>query len=266
MANANNIHPTAIIGPKVELGKDITIGPYAVLNGKVIVGDGTSIASHAVVGSDHGFVSLGRNNKIYSSAMVGGPPQDLKFKGEETRLEIGDGNMFREFTTINVGTVTGTGVTKIGNNNLFMAYVHVAHDCKLGSNIAIANTTNFAGHVTVEDNVRIGGVCSFNQFVTVGKYAFIAGAAACGKDIMPFTMAQGLGDYAVSRALNSVGLERAGYSKEEVDNLYLAVRIVLKGSRTIEEALKDIEEKCKPSEHITYLTNFIKKSERGIAR
>lgn len=258
------VHPTAILGPKVELGNDVVIGPYAVLKGKVIVGDGTKIESHAVIGSDHGFVKLGRNNVIYSSAMVGGPPQDLKFKGEETRLEIGDSNQIREFVTINVGTVTGTGLTRIGSNNLLMAYVHVAHDCNIGSNIAIANTTNFAGHVTVQDNVRIGGVCSFNQFVTVGKYAFIAGEAAVNKDIMPFTMAQG--KYAVSRALNSIGLERAGYSKEEVDNLYLAVRMVLKGNRTIEEALKDIEEKCKPSENIQYLVNFIKKSERGIAR
>lgn len=259
-----NIHPTAIIGPKVELGKDVTVGPYSVLKGKVIIGDGTTIESHAVIGSDYGFVTLGKNNKIFSSAMVGGPPQDLKFKGEETRLEIGDSNQIREFVTINVGTVTGTGVTKIGSNNLLMAYVHVAHDCNIGSNIAIANTTNFAGHVTVEDNVRIGGVCSFNQFITVGKYAFIAGDAAVNKDIMPFTMAQG--KYAVSRALNSIGLERAGFSKEEVDNLYLAVRMVLKGSRTVEEALQDIQEKCQPSENIQYLVNFIKKSERGIAR
>lgn len=259
-----NIHPTAIIDKRVELGKDVIVGPYSVLKGKVFIGDGSRIESHVVVGSEHGVVRMGKNNTLYSGAMVGGPPQDLKFKGEETRLEIGDNNQIREFVTINVGTVTGTGITRIGSNNLLMAYVHVAHDCNIGSNIAIANTTNFAGHVTVEDNVRIGGVCSFNQFITVGKFAFIAGDAAVNKDIMPFTMAQG--KYAVSRALNAIGLERAGFSKDEVDNLYLAIRMILKGSRTVEEALHDIQEKCKPSGNIQYLVNFIKKSQRGIAR
>ena len=258
------IHPTAIIDKRVELGKNVSIGPYSVLKGKVFIGDNTRIESHAVIGSESGVVTLGKDNIIFSSAMVGGPPQDLKYKNEETRLEIGDGNQIREFVTINVGTVTGTGITRIGSNNLLMAYVHVAHDCNIGSNIAIANTTNFAGHVTVEDNVRIGGVCSFNQFITIGKYAFIAGDAAVNKDIMPFTMAQG--KYAVSRALNSIGLERAGYSKEEVDNLYLAVRTILKGSRTVEEALEEISTKCVPSENIQYLVSFIKKSQRGIAR
>jgi len=261
---SQQIHPTAIIDKRVELGKDVVIGPYAVLKGKVFVGDGTRIESHAVVGSEYGAVTLGRGNIIFSSAMVGGPPQDLKFKNEETRLEIGDGNQIREFVTINVGTITGTGVTRIGNNNLLMVYVYVAHDCNIGSNIAIANTTNFAGHVTVEDHVRIGGVCSFNQFITIGKYSFIAGDAAVNKDIMPFTIAQG--KYAVSRALNAIGLERAGFSKAEVDNLYLAVRMVLKGNHTVEEALEEIQAKCAPSENIQYLVNFIKKSERGIAR
>jgi UDP-N-acetylglucosamine acyltransferase len=142
--------------------------------------------------------------------------------------------------------------------------VHVAHDCHLGSNIAIANTTNFAGHVTVEDNVRIGGVCSFNQFVRVGKFAFIAGASECNKDIMPFVMAQG--KYAVARATNTVGLERAGFSKDEVDNIYKAIRITTKGGRTIEEALEDIKSECQPSENIEYLVQFIRSSERGIAR
>ena len=135
------------------------------------------IESHVVIGSDHGVVSIGKNNHIFSGAMVGGPPQDLKYKDEDTRLEIGDENAIREFVTINIGTATGAGVTRIANNNLLMAYVHIAHDCQLGSHIAIANTSNFAGHVTVEDYVRIGGVCAFNQFIRVGKYAFIAGEA-----------------------------------------------------------------------------------------
>jgi UDP-N-acetylglucosamine acyltransferase len=259
-----DIHPTAILDKRVELGEGVTIGPYTILKGKVQVGAGTRIESHAVIGSDHGIVSLGQNNHIFSGAMVGGEPQDLKFKGEETRLEIGDNNAIREFVTINVGTATGTGLTKIGSNNLLMAYVHVAHDCRIGSNIAIANTTNFAGHVTVEDNVRIGGVCSFNQFITIGKFSFIAGDSAVNKDVMPFTIAQG--KYAVSRAPNSIGLERAGFAKEDIENIKRAVRIITKGERTIEEALEEIKKECGNSEHIEYLVAFIQKSERGIAR
>lgn len=258
------IHPTAILDKTVELDSGVVIGPYVVIKGKVTIGSGTRVESHAVIGSQHGVVRIGRDNHIFSSAMIGGPPQDLKFKGEETSLELGDRNAIREFVTLNVGTATGTGVTRVGSDNLLMAYVHVAHDCRIGNNIAIANTTNFAGHVTVEDNVRIGGLCAFNQFVTVGKYAFIAGDSAVNKDIMPFTMAQG--KYAVARALNSVGLERAGYSKDEVDNLHKAIRIVTKGGRTIEEAIADIASGCTPSDHINYLVQFIRKSERGIAR
>jgi UDP-N-acetylglucosamine acyltransferase len=259
-----DIHPSAVIDKRVELDEGVSIGPFSVLKGKVMVGRGTRIESHAVIGSEHGVVVLGRGNQISPGAMIGGPPQDLKFKGEETRLEIGDNNMIREFVTINVGTKTGTGVTRIGSDNLLMAYVHVAHDCQIGNNIAIANTSNFAGHVTVEDNVRIGGVCSFNQFITVGKFSFIAGDSAVNKDIMPFTMAQG--KYAVSRATNEVGLERAGFAKEDIENIYKAIRIITKGSRTIEEALKDISTECRSSEHIQYLTDFIKRSKRGIAR
>lgn len=264
MSSSTLIHPTAIIDKSVELDTGVKVGPYSVIKGKVFIGADTVVESHAVIGSEHGIVKMGKKNHIFSGAMVGGPPQDLKYKGEETSLEMGDGNMVREFVTINIGTATGTSVTRIGNNNLLMAYVHVAHDCNLGSNIAIANTSNFAGHVTVEDNVRIGGVCSFNQFITIGKYAFIAGDSAVNKDVMPFTIAQG--KYAVSRAPNSVLLERSGFSKDEIDNIWRAIRIVTKGGRTIEEALADIEKECAPSENIKYLTTFIRKSERGIAR
>jgi UDP-N-acetylglucosamine acyltransferase len=258
------IHPTAILDKTVELDPGVAVGPYAVLKGKVFVGTGTTIESHAVIGSQHGIVKIGRDNHIFSGAMIGGPPQDLKYKNEETRLEIGNGNQIREFVTMNVGTATGTGVTRLGNDNLLMAYVHIAHDCQLGSHIAIANTTNFAGHVTVQDYVRIGGVCSFNQFITIGKYAFIAGDSAVNKDVIPFSIAQG--KYAVSRAANTVLLERSGFPADEIENIYRAIRIVTKGGRTIEEALEDIQKECKPSEHIQYLIQFIRKSERGIAR
>ena len=260
------IHPTAIISPKAEIAADAEIGPFAVIKGQTTIGSGTKVDSHAVVGNDHGITVLGKKNHILPGAMVGGPPQDLSYKGEATRLEVGDGNTFREFVTINTGTPKGGGLTKIGNNGLFMAYVHIAHDCMIGNNVVIANTTNFAGHVIVEDFVRIGGSCSFNQFITLGRFAYIAGISAVNKDVLPFTMVQGLGDYAVSRATNKVGLERAGFSKEEVDNVHRGIRALLMGNRTIEEALDLIAKECQPSSNIEHLVNFVRRSERGIAR
>lgn len=259
-----SIHAQAIVDPRAELHPSVSVGPFAVIKGKVTLDEGCVVESHAVLGSEHGVMTVGKNNHFYSGAIVGGPPQDLKFKGETTRLEIGDGNMFREFVTVNVGTVTGTGVTIIGSHNLLMAYVHIAHDCRIGNYNAIANASNFAGHVTVEDHVRVGGICSFNQFIRIGKYSFIAGDSAVNKDVLPFTMAQG--KYAVSRALNSIGLERAGYSKDEILNLKRAVRLVLKGDRTVEEALKEIESQCESNESLKYFVDFLKSSERGVAR
>lgn len=259
-----SIHSLAIVDSRAQIHPSVRVDAFAVIKGAVVMDEGCVVESHAVVGSEHAEVTVGKNNHFHPGAIIGGPPQDLKFKGEKTRLVVGDGNSFREFVTVNVGTVTGTGLTQIGNNNLLMAYVHIAHDCHIGNNIAIANASNFAGHVTVEDNVRVGGVCSFNQFIRIGKFSFIAGDSAVNKDVMPFTMAQG--KYAVSRALNSIGLERAGYSKDEIANLKRAVRLVTMGDRTIEQALQEIEAQCAPSEALTYFTDFIKSSERGIAR
>ncbi|MCB0411695.1 MAG: acyl-ACP--UDP-N-acetylglucosamine O-acyltransferase [Bdellovibrionales bacterium] len=258
------IHPTALVSKEAEVAQDVSIEAYAIVKGKTSIGSGSRIDAHAIVGNDTGLVKIGKNNHIYSGAVIGGPPQDLKYKGEPTQLEIGDNNMFREFCTVNTGTVGGGGVTRIGSNCMMMAYVHIAHDCHFGDGIVIANTTNFAGHVTVEDHVRIGGVCSFNQFITLGRYAYIAGDSTVNKDILPYSIAQG--KYAVVRATNKIGLERAGFSKEEVENINRAIRFVIMGSRTIEEALKEIEEGCKPSDSLQHLVQFIQKSERGVAR
>lgn len=260
------VHPTAIVSSQADIAADVEIGPFAVIKGRTTIGSGTQVESHAVVGNDNGITILGKNNHILSGANVGGIPQDLSYKKEPTRLEVGDGNTFREFTTINCGTQKGGGLTKIGNNCLFMAYVHIAHDCNIGNHVVIANTTNFAGHVTVEDHVRIGGVCSFNQFITIGRFAYIAGESAVNKDVLPFTMVQGLGDYAVSRATNKIGIERAGFSKDEVTNVHRAIRALIMGHRTIEEALELIAKDCTPSPNIEHLTNFVRRSERGIAR
>ncbi len=258
------IHPSAIISKSAELASDVSVGPFTVIQGRVKVDSGTQIESHCVIGNEHGVTRIGKKNHILSGAMVGGIPQDLTYKNEPTELTIGDGNTIREFVTINTGTKKGGGLTMIGNSCLLMAYVHIAHDCQIGNNVVIANTTNFAGHVIVEDNVRIGGVCSFNQFITVGRFAYIGGESAVNKDILPFTIAQG--NYAVSRATNKIGLERSGFTKESVENIHRAIRFLLMGNRTIEEALELIEKECQASAEIDHLVQFVRKSERGIAR
>lgn len=258
------IHPTAIISKEAEIANDVEIGPYAIVQGRTTIGPKTRLEPHSVVGNDDGVVVIGSNNRIHTGAVIGGPPQDLKYSGEPTRLEVGDNNVFREFVTVNTGTVTGGGITKIGSSNLLMAYVHVAHDCMIGNSIVIANTTNFAGHVTVEDHVRIGGVCSFNQFITIGKYSYIAGDSAVNKDVIPFAMAQG--KYAVARATNKIGMERAGFSKEDIESVNRAIRYLIMGNRTIDEALAEIDKNCNRSESVQHLVQFVKNSERGLAK
>jgi len=259
-----SVHATALIGKSVELGKNVEIGPYSVIQGKVRIGDGTKVNSHVVIGSDTGIVEIGQNNVVYSGAMIGGPPQDLTYKNESTKLEIGDHNHIREFVTINTGTTKGGGVTRIADNCLLMAYVHIAHDCQIGNHVVVANTSQFAGHVIIEDHVKIGGVCKFNQFVRVGKHSFIAGDASVNKDIIPFSIAQG--NYAVARAANTIGLERDGFKADDIESIYKAIRLVLKGERTLEVAIEEISAIKSPSPHIEYLLNFMKNSERGIAR
>jgi UDP-N-acetylglucosamine acyltransferase len=258
-----NIHPTSVISEQAEIGRDVVIGPFCHIQGRVKIGDGSRLESHVVVGSEFGDVTIGRNNHLFSGCVVGGPPQDLKYKGECTKLIMGDNNYIRECATLNIGTPGGGGETRVGNNCLIMSYVHIAHDCHLGDHVVIANSTQFAGHVTVEDHVRIGGVCAFNQFIRIGQYAYIAGASTANKDILPFTISQG--NYAVMRATNKIGLERAGFAREDIENIHRAVRLVVKGSDTIEEALRLIEAECRPSPTLNQFVAFMKKSERGLA-
>lgn len=258
------IHPSAVIGSGVELHPDVEVGPFVVIKGRVRIGKGTRIEPFANIGSEAGIVEIGESNHILSGASIGTPPQDLSFKGEATRLEIGNNNIIREFVTINLGTTKGGGLTKIGNNCMLMAYVHVAHDCMLSDHVVVANSTQFAGHVVVEDRVRIGGMVGITQFTRIGRHAYIAGDAKINKDIPPFTIAEGA--WARVRACNKVGMERAGFAKEEVEKVKRAIRFLIMGDRTLEEAMKKIEAECLPSESVTHLTQFIRSSEAGIAR
>ncbi|MBL7543414.1 MAG: acyl-ACP--UDP-N-acetylglucosamine O-acyltransferase [Bdellovibrionaceae bacterium] len=257
------VHPSSVLSPDVELGPDVEIGPYCLIQGKVKIGRGTIIEGHATVGSRYGILELGENNHIFSGAVIGGPPQDITYKSEPTKLIIGNNNTFREFSTVNLATNKGDGKTEMGNNCYMMAYTHIGHDCKIGNNVVIANDSHIAGHCVIEDGVTIGGVCAFNQFTRVGKNAFIAGSSVVNKDILPFSRAQGT--YALVRATNKVGLSRKGFSREEVNNVHKAIRIIIMGSGTLEEAYDRIAKECIPSENITYLLQFVKNSKRGIA-
>ncbi|OQW49067.1 MAG: acyl-[acyl-carrier-protein]--UDP-N-acetylglucosamine O-acyltransferase [Proteobacteria bacterium SG_bin7] len=260
----SKIHPTAVISKEAVIDKDVEIGPFCVVRGQVTIGKGSVLHNHVTLGSDFGIVEVGENNQFFAGAAVGGPPQDLKYKNEKTKLTIGNGNMIREYVTVNLGTVTGTGLTTIANNNLIMAYSHIAHDCRIGSNIAIANSCQLAGHVTIEDNVRVGGMCGFVQFIKIGKFAYIAGDSTINKDVVPFCMAQGR--WAVTRATNKIGLERAGFSDKSISQIHKAIRLTIMGDRTIDEALNAIESECEIDENVKYLIDFIKSSEKGIAR
>ena len=257
------IHPSSIVSPDVELSADVEIGPYCNIQGQVKIGQGTFIEGHVTIGSKYGVVEIGKNNHIAPGAVIGGPPQDISYKAEPTRLIIGDNNVIREFSTLNIATSKGDGATVVGNNCYFMAYSHVGHDCKIGHNVVVANNSHFGGHCIVEDNVVIGGVCAFNQFSKIGKNSFVAGSSIVNKDVLPFSRAQG--NYAIVRATNKVGLLRKGFPKAEVSNIHKAIRIVIMGSATLEEAYSRIEQECEPSENIAYLVNFIKNSKRGIA-
>ncbi len=265
MSTTTSIHPTAVVENDVELDSGVVIGPYSVVKGRVRIGKNTVINSHVTIGSSSTVVSIGENNNFLPGAMVGGPPQDLSYKNDPTKLEIGNHNIFREFVTINCGTVKGGGVTRIGNHCMLMSYVHVAHDCQIGDHVVVANGCQFAGHVTVEEHVHIGGMCGIVQFARVGRFAYVGGASHIRKDVLPYTIAEG-SEMARCRATNKIGLQRAGYSKDEIENIARAIRFIVVGDRTLEESLQKITGECKASDHIRHLINFIENSKFGVAR
>jgi UDP-N-acetylglucosamine acyltransferase len=262
MANYK-IHPTSVVSSEVEIADDVEIGPYCLIQGRVKIGRGTFVEGHVTLGSRYGIVEIGENNLFSPGAVIGGAPQDLSFKGEVTKLIIGSNNNFREFTTVNLATSKGDGITEVGSNCYFMSYTHVGHDCKIGNNVTVANNSHIGGHVIVEDNVTIGGVCAFNQFTKIGRGSFIGGSSIVNKDIVPFCRAQGI--HATIRATNKIGLARKGFSKEEVSNVHKAIRIIILGSHTVEEGIERIKNECVMSPNIEHFINFIRTSKRGIA-
>ncbi len=258
---SNKIHQTAIIGTDVILGKDITIGPYAVIEGHVNVGDGVTIGAHAVV---EGYTTIGRGCQIFSSAVIGSNPQDKKHRHDDkVELIIGENNIFREFVTANPGTVDGGGVTKIGNNNLFMACTHIAHDCHIGNDCVMANYVGLSGHVTVEDRAVIGGLTGIHQFARVGFMSIIGGCSKVNQDVPPFSMVDG--NPAVLRGLNVVGLKRAQMTSETRLAIRRAFKTLFNEGLNRSNAMIQVKEQMGHIPEIARVLEFIQGSTRGIS-
>ncbi len=257
-----NVHPTAVIHPQAQVASSAKVGPFSVVGAGVEIGDECEIMAHVVI---EGPTKIGKRNRIFPYAAVGFPCQDLKYKGEPTRLEIGDDNVIREFTTLNRGTVQGGGVTRIGNHNFLMAYVHIAHDCRLGDHIIMANGASLAGHVEVADYASIGAFCLIHQNCRVGTYSFLGSASLINKDILPYAKTSASRDAAAYGA-NRVGLERRGLSAGDLDELDQAFRLLSRSKLNTTQALEAIEAKGFQSPHVRALVEFIKTSERGVVK
>jgi len=255
------IHPTAVIEDGAELGTNVSVGPYSVIGANVKVGDGTQILSQVSI---DGHTTIGENNKIFPFTAIGGEPQSISYKGEPTEVRIGDNNVFRENITVNRGTMDDNGVTSIGNNNLFMAYVHIAHDCKLGSELLFSNNASLAGHVHVADYVVLAGYTLIHQFVNIGQHTFCGVNTYCIQDIPPFMLVSG--NKAITHGINVRGLRRRGFSKEDTLELKRAYKLIYRSGHTMKHALEELDSRTWESEHVATLSAFITNSKRGVVR
>jgi UDP-N-acetylglucosamine acyltransferase len=259
------IHPTAVIAPGAQIAENVEIGPYAVVGPHVSLESHVRLGAHVVLS---GHTSIGEYTEVFPHAVLGGAPQDKKYSGEPTRLQIGSHNVFREFVTANLGTMGGGGVTTIGNHNLFMAYSHVAHDCHIGDHCVLANCASLAGHVTVHDNAILAGLTAVHQHSHIGRYAMLAGGAKVSQDVPPFTIAQG--DRARLFGLNIVGLRRAGFARASLHSLRSAYRELFQQGTPLRVALKQVREAHSDTPEVEELLRFIEDSRqakrRGICR
>ena len=254
-----NIHPTATVGKNAEISSSASIGPYTVIGDHVKIDDGTQLLSHISV---MGHTYIGKENLIYPFSVIGGPPQDVSYRNEKTKLLIGDNNVIRENCTLSTGTIKGRSVTEVGSHNLIMAYSHVAHDCKLGSHILMANGAQLAGHVFIDDNATLGGFSLIHQFVRIGRYSFTSMGSAVNKDLPPFCLASG--NYARAIGLNRVGLRRIGMERKLIDSLARAFRILVQ--RRNSPNLEELDFLGEQFSEVKEFVDFIKDSKRGILR
>jgi UDP-N-acetylglucosamine acyltransferase len=255
------IHQSAIVHPSARLDSTVSVGPYAVIGEHVEVGEGTSIGAHAVV---TGHTRIGRDNRIFQFTSIGDEPQDKKYAGEPTRLEIGDRNTIREFCTLNCGTVQDAGVTRIGSDNWIMAYVHVAHDCIVGNNVILANCTQLAGHVQIGDWVILAGFTGAHQFCRIGAHSMTAIATVLVHDLPPYVMAQG--DTASAHGINSEGLKRRGFSAEAIAGIRRAYKTLYRSGLKLEEARSALAEQVAECPEVGVMVEFLAQTSRGIVR
>jgi UDP-N-acetylglucosamine acyltransferase len=256
------IDATAIVSGEAVLAADVIVGPYAVIGAHVTIGAGSVIGPHARI---EGPARIGERNHFLGQQSIGTPPQDLKYKGERTELVIGNDNTFREFVTINRGTAGGGAVTAIGSNNFFMAYAHVAHDCHIGSNTIFANNATLAGHVEVGDHATIGALSAIHQFCRVGEHAFVGGATIATQDVLPFVKTVGSRP-AATYGVNTIGLQRKGFSDEAIEALQRAYRILVRSKLKLDEALTRIENELGFVSEVRYFADFVRTAKRGIIR
>jgi UDP-N-acetylglucosamine acyltransferase len=255
------IHATSIVDARAEIDTNVEIGPFCVIKGGVKIRKGTKILSNVVI---EGSTEIGENCTVYPFSSIGFPPQDLKYKGEPSRLVIGNNNIIREYATIHRASVGGDGITSVGDNNFLMAYAHIAHDCKIGDNVIMTNAATLAGHVLVEDYAYIGGLVAVHQFTRIGRYAMVGGFSGIGQDIPPYMIASGA--RAKLFGPNIIGLKRHGFSDTAINAIKKAYKILFREKRTLKDALKKIQEDVPVTEEIRHLVEFIEKNKRGICR
>jgi UDP-N-acetylglucosamine acyltransferase len=252
------IHPTALVDASAELGVDVEIGPWAIVGPGCIVGDGSVLSARATLERD---VTLGAGVKVGVGSVLGGDPQDLKYRGEATRVEIGDGSVLREYSTVNRGTAH-SWVTKVGKGCFLMSYVHLAHDCTLGDGVLISNGTQLAGHVVVEDRATISGLCAVHQFVHIGAHAFVGGCSRVAQDVPPYVKA--VGNPVKLFGLNSVGLQRSGFAEPVVRELKRAYRLLFRSEHNVSQGLERARSECEALPEVARFLDFVARSERGV--
>ena len=255
---STEVHGAAIVHDGAELGENVTIGPYSVISPKAKIGDGTTVGSNVLI---EGNTTIGAGNTIFHGAVLGTPPQDLKYRGAKTFVKIGDNNMIREYATVNAATNEGDA-TVIGSGCLMMAYSHVAHDCIIGDNVILANAVNLAGHVTIHDHAILGGMVPVHQFVRIGMHSFVGGGCRVAKDVLPYVKIAGT-PVKVS-GLNTVGLKRRGFEDSQLEKIKAAYRLIYRSGLNVTQAIERIEIEVEPSEEIEILLDFIRGSQRGI--
>jgi UDP-N-acetylglucosamine acyltransferase len=259
------VHPTAIVAEGAEIGAGCVIGPYCTIGANVVLGEGCELVSHVVL---DGHTTFGARNKVWSFACLGIAPQDLKYAGEPTKTVFGDDNQIREYVTVSRGTTGGGGLTKIGSGNLIMAYVHVGHDSVIGNGCILPNGATLAGHVTVEDYVTLSANAPVHQFCTIGQYAYIGGGTTITQDVLPYSLTS-IERNNHAYGINKVGLARKGFTPEQLRELSTAMRVLTSGKKNTTQAMEEINDMIESGgggEHVRYLAEFVKKSERGVIK